>query len=158
MELHSFCNASEQACAAVIYLCMMDLDGRTQVSLVTSKTKVAPIKHLIICRLELCGACLLAQPLHHVQQVFNLSLIQIYAWTDRSIVLSWLIGNPRQFNTYVANRITYIVELIAPNRWNHVHGMDSQGYCASRGLFPVELLEYQLWWNGPNWLTQPPTA
>ena len=44
MELHGFCDASEQAYAAVIYLRMMDLDGGIQVSLVTSKTKVAPIK------------------------------------------------------------------------------------------------------------------
>ena len=158
MELYGFCDASEQAYAAVIYLRMMDLDGGIEVSLVTSKTKVAPIKRLTIPRLELCGAYLLAQLLHHVQQVFNLSLDQIYAWTDSTIVLSWLIGNPRRFNTYVANRVSYIVELIAPNRWNHVHGTDNPADCASRGLFPVELLEHQLWWNGPNWLTQPPTA
>ena len=102
-ELHGFCDASEQAYAAVIYLHMTDLDGRTRVSLVTSKTKVAPIKRLTIPHLVLCGAYLLAQLLHHVQQVFDLSLTQIYAWIDSNIVLSWLIGNPRWFNTYVAN-------------------------------------------------------
>ena len=82
---------------------MMDLHGRIQVSLVTFRTKVAPIKRLTIPRLELCGAYLLAQLLHRVQQVFNLSLAQTYAWTDSNIVLSWLIVNPRRFNTYVAN-------------------------------------------------------
>ena len=156
MELHGFCDASEQAYAAVISLRMKDLDGRTQVSLVTSKTKVAPIKRLTIPCLELCGAYLLAQLLHHVRQVFDLSLTQIYAWTDSNIVLSWLIGNHRRFNTYIPNRVSYIVELIAPDRWNHVRGTDNPADCASRGLFPVELLEYQIWWNGPNWLTQPP--
>ena len=54
MELHGFCDASEQAYAAVIYLRMMGLDGKIQVSLVTSKTKVAPIKRLTIPHLELC--------------------------------------------------------------------------------------------------------
>ena len=87
-----------------------------------------------------------------------MSLIQIYARTNSTIILSWLIGNPRWFNTYISNRVSYIVELIAPDRWNHVHGTDNPADCASRGLFPVELLEHQLWWNGPNWLTQPPTA
>ena len=48
--------------------------------------------------------------------------------------------------------------MIAPNHWNHVHGTDNPADCASRGLFPVQLLEHQLWWNGPNWLTQLPTA
>ena len=108
--------------------------------------------------LELCEAYLLAQLLHHVRQGFDLLLAQIYAWTDNTIVHSWLIGNPRRFNTYVANQISYIVELIGPNRWNHVDGTDNLVDCASRGLFPIELLEHQLWWNGPNWLTQPPTA
>ena len=50
------------------------------------------------------------------------------------------------------------MELIAPDRWNHVYGTDNLVDCASRSLFPVELLEHQLWWNGPNWLTQPHTA
>ena len=116
--IHGFCDASEQAYAAVIYPHVTELDGRTQVSLVTSGTKVALIKQLTIPHLELCGAYLLAQLLHHVRQVFNLSLTQIYAWTDSNIVLSWLIGNPRWFNTYVANRVSYIVELIALDRWN----------------------------------------
>ena len=88
MELHGFYDASEQAYAAVIYLCMMDMDGGIQVSLVTSKTKVAPIKRLTIPHLELCGAYLLAQLLHYVKQVFNLPLVQIYAWTDSTIILS----------------------------------------------------------------------
>ena len=147
----------EQAYAAVIYLRMTDVDGKIQISLVTSKTKVAPIKRLTIPRLELCGAYLLAQLLHHTKQVFDLPLTQVYAWTDSTIVLSWLVGNPRRFNIYVANRVSYIVELIAPDRWSHVCGSENPADCASRGLFPVELLEHQLWWNGPNWLTQPPT-
>ena len=129
-----------------------------EVSLVTSKTRVVPVKGLTIPCLELCGMYLLAQLLHHVRQVFDLSLTQIYAWTDSNIVLSWLIGNPRWFNTYINNRVSYIVELIALDRWNHVCGTDNLADCASRALFPVELLEYQIWWNGPNWLTKPPTA
>ena len=134
MELHGFCNASEQAYAAVIYLRMTDVDGKTQISLVTSKTKVAPIKRLTIPCLELCGAYLLAQLLHHTKQVFDLPLTQVYAWTDNTIVLSWLVGSPQRFNIYVANRVSYIVELIAPDRWNHVRGSENPADCASRGL------------------------
>lgn len=36
-----------------------------QVTLATSKTEIAPIKRLTIPRLELCGAYILAQLLHH---------------------------------------------------------------------------------------------
>ena len=58
LELHGFSDASENAYAAVVYLRMTDIFGRKQVSLISSKTKVAPIKRLTIPRLELCGAYL----------------------------------------------------------------------------------------------------
>ena len=44
------------------------------------------------------------------------------------------------------------MELISPDRWNHVNGLDNPADCVSRGLFPSELLNYSLWWNEPNWL------
>ena len=46
VQLHGFCDASEQAYAGVIYLRMTDSDGNVEVSLVCSKTKVAPITRL----------------------------------------------------------------------------------------------------------------
>ena len=135
---------------------MTDSDGNIQVSLVVSKTKVAPIKRLTIPRLELCGAQLLAKLLHHVQRVFELPLSSVFAWTDSTIVLNWLVGNPRRFKTYVGDRVSYIVDLIGPDRWNHVNGLDNPADCASCGFLPSELLEHSLWWNGPSWLRLPP--
>jgi hypothetical protein len=76
-----------------------------------SKTKVAPIKRLTIPRLELCGANLLAQILHHCKEVFSLPLKDIFAWTDSTIVLNWLVGSPRRFKTYVGNRVSSIMQL-----------------------------------------------
>ena len=155
VELHGFSDASEDAYAGVIYLRMMDSLEQVHTSLVVAKTKVAPIKRLTIPRLELCGAHLLAQLLHHVQQVFNLPLDCIFAWTDSTVVLNWLTGSPRRFKTYVGNRVSRTVEMVPPDRWNHVPGTDNPADCASRGLFPSELLDHELWWHGPVWLTQP---
>ena len=123
---------------------MVDSNGRIHLSLVTSKTNVAPIKRLTIPRLELCGAHLLARLLHHVRQAFGVPLNCVHAWTDSNIVLSWLVGNPRRFKTYVGNRVSYILELTSPDRWNHVDGADNPADCASRGLLPSELLEHEL--------------
>ena len=140
VELHGFCDASERAYAGVIYLRIIDSAGDVYLSIVVSKTKVAPIKRLTIPRLELCGAHLLAQLLHHVQRVFNLPLNCVHAWTDSTIVLSWLVGSPRRFKTFVGNRISHIVELISPDRWRYVNGTDDPADCVSRGLLPSELL------------------
>ncbi len=57
----SFSDASKDAFAAVVYLRVCDTDGNARISLVMSKTRVAPLKRLTIPRLELCGAHLLAQ-------------------------------------------------------------------------------------------------
>ena len=71
----------------------------------------------------------------HVQQVFNLPLNCVHAWMDGTIVLSWLVSNPRHFKTYVGNRVSRIVELIAPDQWNNVNGTENSADCTSRGLF-----------------------
>lgn len=155
-QLHGFSDASEEAYAGVIYLRMTDTDGQIHISLVSSKTKVAPIKRLTVPRLELCGANLLAHLLHSVKEALNLPLQDVFAWVDSTIVLNWLDGNPRRFKTYVGNRIACIMELIPSNHWRHVSGSQNPADCASRGLFPHELLEHPLWWNGPDWLKQSP--
>ena len=155
VELHGFSDASENAYSAVVYLRLTDSVGEVHTSIVMSKTKVAPIKRLTIPRLELCGAHLLSQLLYHIQQVFNIPLNCIYAWTDSTVVLNWLVGTPRRFKTFVGNRVSHIVELVSPDRWSHVNGTDNPADCASQGLFPSELLEHDLWWNGPEWLKLP---
>lgn len=45
-ELHGFSDASEEAYVAVMYLKMIDSENNVHVTLVTAKTKVAPIKRL----------------------------------------------------------------------------------------------------------------
>ena len=97
----------------------------------------------------------IAQLLHHVQCTFALPINCIYAWTDSTIVLKWLVGNPRCFKTYVGNHISHILKLTSPDQWNHVDGTNNPADCASRGLLPSKLLEHKLWWNGPKWLKLP---
>ncbi len=64
-------------------------------------------------------------------------LSSVYTWTDSTVVLSWLAGDPRRFKTYVGNRVIRIAKLIPSDRWNHVSGFDNPADCASRGLFPL---------------------
>lgn len=151
-QLHGFSDASEDAYSAVVYLRMTDEDDDVHISLVIAKTKVSPIKRLTIPRLELCGAVLLAHLLNHIKGIFEIPMHDVYAWTDSSVVLSWLSGSPKRFRTYVGNRVSTIISMIPPERWKHVSGTDNPADCASRGLFPTELINHPLWWEGPSWL------
>ena len=155
-QLHGFSDASEDAYAGVVYLRSVDESNNVHISLVTSKTKVSPIKRLTIPRLELCGANLLANIMDHVRRLLDIPIDRIHAWTDSTIVLSWLEGNPRRFKTYVGNRVSYIIDVIPPTRWRHVKGQDNPADCASRGILPSQLVNHNLWWSGPDWLQLDP--
>ena len=95
MELHGTCIsvASELAYAAVIYLHIETANGNVQISLISSKTKVAPMKRITIPHLELCGAHLV-QLIHNVQLTLSIPLLLTTVWTDSTIVLSWMERSP----------------------------------------------------------------
>ena len=82
----------------------------------------------------------------------NIPVTSVFAWTDSTIVLTWLTGNPRQFKTYVGNRISFIIDQLPPDCWRHVASTQNPADCASRGLFPLQLKDHDLWWRGPPWL------
>lgn len=152
-ELHAFADASGAAYAAVIYLRSVDIDGKIHVSLVTAKTKVAPIeKQVSIPRLELCGGVLAARLLLEVSQLLNIPKQNLYAWSDSAVVLAWLKGLPNRWTTFVSNRVSEIINIIDYDQWGHVTTESNPADCASRGLQPSELSNHHLWWNGPQWL------
>ena len=103
VQLHGFSDASENAYSGVVYLRMIDSLDNIHISLVMSKTRVSPIKRISIPRLELCGAQVLARLLTHVKEILQIPMSHVFAWTDSTIVLNWLSGNPRRFKTYVGN-------------------------------------------------------
>ncbi|KAF8768404.1 hypothetical protein HNY73_021227 [Argiope bruennichi] len=84
IQLHGFCDASTKAFAAVVYL----KSRQNQVSLVSAKTRVAPIKQLTIPRLELCGALLLAELITAIEKALSFPIKERYLWTDSTIVLT----------------------------------------------------------------------
>ncbi|GFT58783.1 integrase catalytic domain-containing protein [Trichonephila clavipes] len=61
IELHAFSDASEKAYGSSIYLKSISALGEVKVCLVTSKSRVSPLKQISIRRLELCGAVLAAK-------------------------------------------------------------------------------------------------
>lgn len=151
LELHGFADASENAYAAVVYCRTIDEKGNVNIRLMAARTKVAPINQVSIPRLELCAAVLLKKLLMMIKETLG-GEIEITAWTDSTIVLSWLASHPRRWKTFIANRTANILSFLSRNHWRHVQSSHNPADCATRGLLPRELIKFSLWWNGPDFL------
>ena len=153
VELHCFSDASEKACAAVVYLCSTYEDGRIEVNLVASKTRVAPLKKQSIPWLELLGATILVRLAKAVQNALPQKLESVY-WVDSMTVLCW-IKNVKPWNQYVMNRVQEIREHTAPESWKFCPGNQNPADNPSRGMTASELVAEKRWWKGPEFLYKP---
>ncbi|XP_043478769.1 uncharacterized protein LOC122509074 [Leptopilina heterotoma] len=158
IEIHGFADASSRAYAAVVYLRIQNVSKKINVSLLLGKTKVAPLKTLTIPRLELCAAVLLAKLLKKIVNDLQLDDVPVYGWSDSTIVLAWLSKHPSTWRTFIANRVETIQSLIPTASWKHVPTADNPADCATRGIYPLKLLNHELWWSGPKWLSDSPTT
>ncbi|XP_011169928.2 uncharacterized protein LOC105202933 [Solenopsis invicta] len=154
IQLHGFCDASQKAYGACVYIRERDKQGNIKVTLICSKSRVAPMKILSLPRLELCGAVLLVNLMSRVLGSLKFELEQRFYWTDSKIVLAWIGSLSRRWHVFVANRVSEIHSNSSPSQWKHVGSKDNPADLISRGTTPEQLINCDIWWNGPHWLRQ----
>lgn len=155
-EIHTFCDASKDAYATVVYL-RTEVNGVNGVSvqLMQSKSRVAPVKSKkTIPRLELLACVLGARLTDVIKKALALENVPIVYWTDSSTALAWIQRND-EWGTFVGNRVREIVRLSNSECWRHVPGHCNPADLPSRGCSPTKLLESR-WWEGPIWLKDTP--
>ncbi|XP_024884797.1 uncharacterized protein LOC112462933, partial [Temnothorax curvispinosus] len=117
VEFHGFSDTSQLAMAAVVFITVHGSNGTT-ISLVCSKTKVAPLKRLTIPRLELTAALLLSRLMQYVQATLKLNVTATHLWTDSVVTLTWIKSHASRWKDFVRNRVSQIQELTANAHWN----------------------------------------
>ena len=155
--LHVFTDASKDAYGAVVYAKYAHENGSIDGSIVTAKSKVAPLLAVSIPRLELMGAILGCRLGLTVAETLDIDSTQIVFWSDSMNVLWWIRGRSRNFKPFVANRIGEIQSKTNPEQWRYVPTKKNPADYLTRGKSVTELAESDMWWKGPDFLEKPET-
>ncbi|MBM6549429.1 hypothetical protein, partial [Streptococcus dysgalactiae] len=150
IQLHLFCDASEKGYGAVAYLRYVG-ERSSHCSIVTAKSRVAPLKQTTIPRLELSAGVVAADIYRMLKHELELEIEATYFWTDSKIVLHYLRNETSRFETFVANRVARILDVTQASQWGHVGGNENPADLASRGM-TFEDKDVNLWFNGPPFL------
>nr|CAI5827773.1 unnamed protein product [Callosobruchus analis] len=158
-QILGFCDASTLGYAAAIYLRLSNGSGDVKVSLLLAKSKVAPLKTVSIPRLELLAAHLLAKLVKYTKSLLRdgLTIHDTYLFSDSSVVLAWLNTPCYHLKTFVATRVSKILDSVNPDCWFHVNGACNPADICSRGALPSTLLTMPEWLTGASWMYSPQT-
>ena len=154
-SLIGFADASSKAYCAVIYF-VSEFMGEISVTLLTSKTRVAPLSVQTVPRLELMAARTLAYLMDTVKNALanEVKIDEIRLWSDSKTVLCWL-EDKKEWKTFVRHRVNEILKITTKSEWGYCPRKENPADIGSRGLGADSLQKTDLWWNGPGWLSSP---
>ena len=137
-SLCGFCDASNKAYAAVVYLVSVT-HSATDVSFVAAKTRVSPLRPQTIPRLELLSALLLTRLMTTVMDSLQLQEVNVKCFTDSQVALYWIQGAKKNWKPFVQNRVTVIRRKLRPDYWYHCPRKTNPADLPSRGISLLEL-------------------
>lgn len=154
-ELHVYCDASEQAIAAVAYFKAISPDNEQHCGFALGKAKVAPTHGHSVPRLELCGAVLAIEVYEKVSEALGVTFESVCFYTDSKVVLGYIHNEKRRFYMYVSNRVERIRKSSTPAQWFYIPTDKNPADCATRSVKAKDL-QNSPWLLGPRYLQECP--
>ncbi|XP_064629229.1 uncharacterized protein LOC135488521 [Lineus longissimus] len=153
VELHHFSDASLVGYGQCSYLRMIDENNNVDTALVMAKSRVVPSKPITIPRLELTAAVTSVKISKFLRRELQYEDLTEVFWTDSMVVLGYIANDAKRFHIYVANRVQKIRDNTAVEQWRHIATDNNPADLTSRGANARELIDSQLWWKGPAFLS-----
>ena len=145
-ELHFFSDASLSGHGAVAYVRFQRGDSFC-CRFLWGKARVNSSKHVSVPRLELVAATLATKMRVRTEKTCETIFRRVIMWTDSQTVLKYLRNKRDRFNTFVANRVTFIKENTAEHEWRYVNSSLNPADDASRAT------QTERWLGGPPFLS-----
>ena len=154
VDLHIFSDASLDSMCIVAYMRALTSNG-TEVSFVTGKCRIAPMKQQTIPKLELQAALYSVRLRQLIEKEHDIKMDSVTHWTDSMTVLRWLHAAHKKQQVFVANRVGEILDQSTLDEWRHVKGSMNPADIGTRGVTLEQLRESE-WLHGPAWLQDKP--
>lgn len=155
-ELHIFCDASEEAYAAVIYIRNVyshKRDPEVVVRQVKAANKIAPKKSISVPKLELNAALLGARVARTIKDSIPVEISRRRFWTDSSTVRNWIRATAAYYQVFVSNRIGEIQSLTDAEEWRFVPGILNLTNAATHSTLEGDIFP-PAWLHGSDFLVQ----
>ncbi|XP_055590943.1 uncharacterized protein LOC129743023 [Uranotaenia lowii] len=153
IQLHTFVDASENGTAAAVYLRFVEGDN-IECSLVTAKSRVAPLKYLSIPRLELQAAVIGARLAAFVMQGLSIKVARRVFWSDSRNVIAWIRADHRKYNAFVAARVSELLDLTSVSSWKWVPTKWNVADEGTKWQCQPSLTNDSRWFKAPEFLWQ----
>ena len=155
----SFSDSSNVGLGVNTYVISEDINGTRKSELAFCKAKVLPLKKKFTTpRSELAAAQLNARVANYVANALSTMVghkPKIYYFSDSEITLYRLKKSAETYKVWVANRLRAIHNQTEVNDWHKVNTKENPSDISSRGAYLTEFVDSELFFHGPEWLTDP---
>ena len=156
IQLHGFCDTTNEAYTAAVYLQIVNNNGAF-INLLTAKSKIVPNKNLSIPHIELLSCLLLSKLVTPVKDSlkFEVYICRTFCCYDYKVALWWIKQVNKVWKVWVSNRVCIVRENVPVECWNFVRVSDNPTDLTTRTNTSSANLYGEKWFHGPSFLQLP---